>query len=501
MLAGGGAVAAAAVGGGTGYLLGQRGNPSAEGPAADTPPLHRYVSRPDLSVPVVTITTGAGSDGGLVFLTPAAGAGGRGPLIVDASGDPVWFRQVAAPAEVATDARMQHLNDAPVLTWWEGIIDHTLGIGAGEFVIADTSYRELHRLRGAGGEPADQHELVLTEQGTALFFTCPAVDADLSALGGPAAGAVYDAVLQEVDLETGRTLWRWRALEHVELAESRAPLPGGERAGSPYDFFHANAVAVDRDGDLLVSARHTWTVYKIERATGRIRWRLGGPRSDFQLDTDAAFSWQHDVRLRHDGTIGLFDNGAGITEDATWSRGLVLDVDEQARTATLVRQMLHPDRLLAASQGNLQELTGDASFIGWGARPYFSEHAADGTVRFAGNLPADNVSYRAYRFAWSGTPPEPPAVAVNLDGPAATVYASWNGATDVRRWRVRGGAQPGSLGMLAEVDRTGFETALPIPDVPAYLAADALDADRRVLGSSPVLPVLRGTASPAASGG
>jgi hypothetical protein len=489
LLAGGGGLIAAAALGRTGYDLGRR-TPKAPAPAVPAPTqLWRYATRADLPVPVVSLTaTGANADG-LIFLTPAAGAGGRGPLIVDNSGAPVWFRQVAGPAAVAIDARVQRLNGEPVLTWWEGTIDK-LGVGSGEFVIADTSYREVKRLRAPGDLPTDQHDFILTEEGTALFFVCEPVSADLSSVGGAADGAIYDAVIYEVDVASGRTVLQWRARDHVELTESHAPAPTGASAHTAYDFFHANAVAVDHDGHLLVSSRHTWAVYKLDRSSGAVQWRLGGKRTDFTFGPGAAFSWQHDIRRRGDGTISVFDNGAGMTDEAKQSRGLILAIDESARTATLVRELLHPQPLLAHTQGNLQELAGGASFVGWGQEPYFTEHGPDGAVRVAGQLPSDNVSYRAYRFPWTAKPVDRPAVAAtSASGNAVTVYASWNGATDVASWQVRGGAQPDRLTVVGEADRTGFETAVTVRGPIAFVAVDALDASRQSLGSSTVMTV------------
>jgi hypothetical protein len=51
-----------------------------------------------------------------------------------------------------------------------------------------------------------------------------------------------------------------------------------------------NSVALAPDGDLIVSSRNTWTIYKIVRPGGAVRWRLGGKKSDFKVGPGAAFS-------------------------------------------------------------------------------------------------------------------------------------------------------------------------------------------------------------------
>jgi hypothetical protein len=488
LLASGAAAAAAAAGAAAGWRL----RPTAAEPAAiPTAPPNRYRSRPDLDgLPAVTITTPADTSG-YVFLTPAAGKGLWGPLIVDNTGSPVWYRKVPSPANVAIDLKVQRYQNRPVLTWWEGTIGGTggQGVGQGEFVVVDQAYREVARVRAAGSEQADQHDFVVTPEGTALFWVYDPIPYDLTSLGGPADGVLHDGVIQEIDIATGRVVWQWRASEHVGLDESYAPLPQGDSARLPFDYFHANSLGLDADGQLLVSARHTWACYKINRTTSEVLWRLGGKKSTFTEEPRATFSWQHDIRRRRDGTYSVFDNGAGVTKQRDYSRGLVLRVDEAARTSTFVREFVQENRVSAPTQGSFRELPDGGSFVGWGQQPYFTEYAPEGTLRFGGHLPADNQSYRAYRFDWEGLPADQPALGVRVEGGSVVVHASWNGATKVARWRARAGGQPGSLQRAGEAARTGFETVLTIGGNPEYVVVDALDAGGQVLGTSSAVPV------------
>jgi hypothetical protein len=509
VLLGAGAAALAGLAGGVGYALADDGDPAAAPatPGAQTaadagPP--KFRSRPDLrTLPDITITTRAnGTTAGYLFLTPASGAGLWGPLIVDQRGSPVWFRKVPDPATVAIDFKVQQYRNEPVLTWWEGTIGGTggQGVGQGEFVLADRSYREITRVRAAGTEQADQHDFVITPRGSGLFWVYDPVPFDLTPLGGPKSGVLHDGVLQEIDIATGRRLFEWRASDHVDLTESYAPLPQGDSAHLPYDYFHANSVGLAADGHIILSARHTWTVYKLDKRTGAVIWRLGGKKSDFPLDARAKFSWQHDFRQRRDGSYGMFDNGAGVTKEREYSRGLVLRLDEGAHTATFVREYVHPEKISAPTQGSFRELPDGGSFIGWGQQPHFTEHNLDGTVRLAGHLPLPDgsatqpgaggwQSYRAYKAEWAGAPMDQPALGLRVDGGNVIVSASWNGSTRVARWRARSGAQPGALAGAVDGNRTGFETSLTIPGTPEYVVAEALDSAGKVLGASSAIPV------------
>ncbi len=101
---------------------------------------------------------------------------------------------------------------------------------------------------------------------------------------------------------------------------------------------------------------------------------------------------------------------------------------------------------------------------------------------FDGRFVDNNITYRAYRFPWNGTPATPPAVATTRQGPKMTVYASWNGATNVVAWRVLGGSNAGALRPVATADKSGFETAITTR-ARGYVAVQALGTKSRPLGS------------------
>ena len=48
-----------------------------------------------------------------------------------------------------------------------------------------------------------------------------------------------------------------------------------------------NSLQMLSDGTILISARNTWAVYKVNGKTGDIIWRMGGTKSDFQIDAAA----------------------------------------------------------------------------------------------------------------------------------------------------------------------------------------------------------------------
>src|SRR5690349_7419561 len=404
--------------------------------------LQQFVSAPDLAPPKITVLKH--STGGDIFLTPLPSpivhpgsnnvvtispVGPGGPMIVDARGNLVWFKQLTPP-DGAANLRLQKLGRRTVLTWWEGpVTPQAFGLGQG--VIADSSYRTIKTVHAGNGYPMDIHEFTLTPEGTALF---PIYSPVLVHLPGTPAGRLsqlLDAIVQEVDIATGLVVWEWHSYGHVPLSESYAT-PANS---SSYDAFHINSIQPLAGGRVLVSMRDTSALYEIRRAAGRIVWKLGGKASTFRLGRGARFWFQHDAQMLPNGEISLFDDQAGPPQRAPSSRGLVLSLDAKRRRAAVVSEYRRPADTSAQSEGSLQTLPNGNRLVGFGAQPFFSEFTAGGRMVFDAQLPQDDGSYRAYRFPWKATPRSKPDAVMR----AGVVYVSWNGATEVARWQVLAG--------------------------------------------------------------
>jgi hypothetical protein len=400
-------------------------------------------------------------------------------MILDNAGRLLWFKTLPAGARAA-DLRVQEYEGRPVLTWWQ---DPLVAGGRRDsgVVIADSSYKDVAIVRGGNGYQPDLHAFQITSQGTALFTVYDAIRCDLSAYGGPADGAVADTVVQEIDLKTGLVRFEWHSLDHVALADSYMPVEGTPR--SPWDYFHINAVS-QQGGDLLIDSRNTWAAYNVDARSGQIAWRVGGKHSSFKMGPGASPAWQHDVRMDPSWTISFFDNGA-TPKVHSQSRVIVLALDMQHMTATLVSSFTHSPALSAPSQGDFQPIIGGNWFVGWGQEPYFSEFAPGGQLLFGGHLPAAYQSYTVLKFPWEGAPTQPPRLVVRSGSHGGVVaYVSWNGATAVAQWRLLAGTNPHALTHLAAVSRNGFETAIPVSTPSRYLAVQALGAGGEVLGTS-----------------
>jgi hypothetical protein len=401
-------------------------------------------------------------------------------MIADASGEVLWFHPTVP--KTAMNFRAATYRRKPVLTWWEGKSSN--GLGTGTHVIVDDTYRVVARVPAGRGRQSDLHEFLITPENTALLTSYEVRDADLTSVGGPASGKVIGGIVHEVAIPSGRVLFEWKSLDHVDLSETHAPW-----LGHPLDYFHINSIDLTPDGRLLVSARNTWAVYKISRRTGEVRWRLGGKRSDFKMGKGTVFAWQHDARHQGHNRITIFDDGA-MPQVEPQSRGLVIQLDQKSRTARLVRKYVHrPNRIVSRFMGNMQALENGNVMIGWGSEPYFTEFGPNGEVVLDARLPKGGMNYRAFRLPWHGRPFLPPSAVYRYRHGQGTVYVSWNGATEVAAWRLESGPRPGSLRAGSAVARRGFETALRTTPGHKYARAVALDAAGHVLGRSKAIRI------------
>ncbi len=458
---------------------------------------YSFVTAPSLHPPIVR-TDQATATGklapGLIFIAnfydlnnpPIQGQ--SGPLILDQRLQPVWFRSVPQSV-IASNLSLQTFDGKPALAWWQGRVTNTGSTESGEDVVVNQHYQTVARLRGKDGWKLTLHEFVIRGN-TAWVTANKDIPINLSKYGGAYNGAVTDSAVQEYDLRSGKLLYSWDAIKphHIPLADSYASLPTN---GFPWDAYHVNSIDLIGGGRFLVSMRNTWAAYLVNIRTGRIQWTLGGKHSSFKLGPGADFQWQHNVVLQPGGLLTMFDDhccqltgGGTYVPASAASRGLVLKLDRQAHTATLAAHYGDDFGLNSDYMGDTQPLANGNVFVGWGSSPYFTEFSRPGTPLLDAVLPGPDLSYRATVEQWAGQPLSPPVGAARAAGGKTTVYASWNGATEVSSWRVLAGSTTGATAVVAQAARSGFETAIPLARSYETFKVEAIGAGGRVIGTS-----------------
>jgi hypothetical protein len=272
------------------------------------------------------------------------------------------------------------------------------------------------------------------------------------------------------------------------LADSHTQPPPN---GFGWDAYHINSISLVGNDRFVASFRSTWSAVMVDRSTGKVLWTLGGRHSSFRIPSGADFQWQHDVQYHAGDDVSVFDdhcceitgNGQYLSPDGP-SRGLVFHLDLATHTAAVIKRYANNQGFDAEYMGNLQQLPDGGAFLGWGDAPFMSEYSPAGRVIFQAILPSPDLSYRTYLQRWVGLPLTPPSGAARVLDGRTVVYASWNGATEVRGWKVLALASSGAATVAARSSRTGFETAIPVSSNGGRYEVQALDATGRVIGTS-----------------
>ncbi|KAF8850842.1 hypothetical protein BDZ45DRAFT_167713 [Acephala macrosclerotiorum] len=450
------------------------------------------------------------SDGAVVLLSPrGVYVPNPGPVIVDSRGELIWLEGKYGEA---MNLRVQRYEGQDYLTFWSGTSHGAHSNGS--YYMLDSTYELIHKVSAVGADLAgDLHEFEVTDDGTALITLYQDVEIDCTSVGFEGKCWINDCLFQEIDIKTGNLIFQWRASDNVPLTDSYKGRGGdGKTQDTSYDFFHLNSIEKDSTGNYLISSRHMHAIYYIDR-TGNILWKLGGRHSDFEdLSGGYAsnFRWQHHARWHENHTMSLFDNNGNnvFHSRAEHSRGMEISLDLEKMTVELQNTYIHPDKILAISQGSMQVIpeTGHV-LVGWGNTPAYTEFTAGGEVlcsMYFGALLFSEIldlgwvkSYRAFKSPWVGKPKAPPDIAVK----GGEVYVSWNGATEVAKWRLQSAESPdaddGEFMVVEELLKNGFETAFMFDGVEDhFVRAIALDATGNVLGVTKIIDTFSPPAVP-----
>ena len=235
----------------------------------------------------------------------------------------------------------------------------------------DDDYEVVDRVKVVGDDTnhTDFHDFLILENGDYVLMSYNGVERD---------GVFYeDSVVQVIDPDTREEVFRWEALNEItpeEIIGDRLP-----------EWVHINSVFRDDNGDYIMSLRWASSIIKVDGDTSDIIWRLGGLRSDFEIDDHwGGPCGQHTAQINSKGNLIYFDNGTNCPELPEYEerastparmRYVEYELDEQAMTAELVREIIHPTYTTGPT-GSVQELPNDHVLVSWGfPRQPFTEYS------------------------------------------------------------------------------------------------------------------------------
>jgi len=285
-------------------------------------------------------------------------------VAIDNTGRVVWYLRLAEPATLnfqpqPTGRYYTHPIEADPRnprTWLEidplGRVTRTLGC--------------------AHGLVPRFHDLIALQDGSYWLMCDETRTMDLSAAGGATGAQVTGTVVQHVS-ESEAVLFEWSSFDHFAITD----LDSASRTVPTVNWTHGNALALDADGNLVISFRSLSEVTKIDTRTGAVVWRMGGSCNEFTFDeAPPPFSRQHGVRLTPGGELVLLDN---LGHD-TGSRGERYAVDPASRTARMIGAYVPSVPAVASLGGTTQYLPNGHTLIAYGNGGRVEEYDAAGRV-------------------------------------------------------------------------------------------------------------------------
>jgi Arylsulfotransferase (ASST) len=285
------------------------------------------------------------------------------------------------------------------------------------FIIYDNSYTAINTF-STNGYAIDGHDIIYNDDGTAWLIAQDPRTIDMSQLvpGGLTDAEVIGFTLQKIDSD-GTVLWEYVTLDHQDdlpITDADDSFQGISFTASLIDYLHYNAIAIDTDGNLLASARHFSEIHKFNIETNELMWRMGaGVGNEFEFvndleGDDAAFYFQHDIRVLDNGNYTLFDNGNMRETPQTFAKEYA--IDEETMTATLVWSYTQDPPSSTGKMGGAYRTTGGNTCIGWGGSRstaiFCSEITPEGEIAWQitfdleGNSQAE--CYRCYKIDMLG---------------------------------------------------------------------------------------------------
>ena len=226
---------------------------------------------------------------------------------------------------------------------------------AGTTLLETNAARVNEQLAAMGRRPisAFHHDVKTLPDGRIAALA--AVEQILTDVQGPGPVDIIGDMIIVFDSELN-VVWTWDTFDHLDvkrpavLGEVCTSAGGGcppyNLAANANDWTHGNSIQQTPDGHLLYSSRHQdWLIkinYNQGLGDGGVIWRLGKD-GDFRFNSDDPYPWfshQHDANFlsSNPSTLLVFDNGnTRVAANQTGnSRGQVIHLDEQSRTADLV---------------------------------------------------------------------------------------------------------------------------------------------------------------------
>lgn len=292
-----------------------------------------YVHCVSSEFPLMEITSKTEEvDEGVLIISPNTGDKGY-LLILDNNGVPLFRKVVDGKV---TDFKRH--SDGRYSYALRDIARNGFGQWDNSIILLNSEFQEEASLKTVGLNHTDNHEFLISSEGTFIFASYNSSYRDMRPWGLSENELTRDSVIQELS-DQGEVLFEWDSWDHIDVNNCL-------NHRFPDDYAHLNSIQIAPDGNLIASLRGCSMVVKIDRAagTGATIWDVGGINPSLQIvgDPFSEFCGQHTASEDVDGNLYIFDNGGhcnGSREETSglFSRALKYSLDLDAGQANFQR--------------------------------------------------------------------------------------------------------------------------------------------------------------------
>jgi len=321
---------------------------------------------PASRLPKITIAVPPGPDTnpGVQLLSMAGNASNAiTAAAVDLEGNVIWYYDLSTIPNLGQDIPFPikllpngHMKVIVGSVLPNSVVSMAREIDLAGNVISDLTTAQLNAMLAQMGSPivssGFHHDFAALPNGHTIYLVLDQRNVTLT--GDTTPTLVTGDSLVDVD-QNGNIAWTWSTFDHLDVNYHPLSFP---------DWTHSNAIIYSPpDGDLILSCRDLSWVIKIDYSngvgSGNVLWKLG-PNGDFTLTNGGPSDWfynQHYPNIIEPSTsirpeLAIWDNGNTRPDPtnglpcqnstgapgggACYSRGVLMDLDTQGKTATLV---------------------------------------------------------------------------------------------------------------------------------------------------------------------
>ncbi|MCK6616074.1 MAG: aryl-sulfate sulfotransferase [Cyclobacteriaceae bacterium] len=295
-------------------------------------------------------------------------------VLIDGDGDIVWYHEY----DTAVRRAFSWTKSNTILSIYDSA--RIMEIDLKGNVILD------HDLEKLGLPYKVHHEVFYDPAGNIVTITHDSTRYDLRKFGGEKNQYLTaDGIL--VLSKEGKIIWKWNLLQVEDPLKFKGKINLKENWG------HANSIALDGDGNYLISFRDFNQVWKIDKNSGKVMWKFGENGTIMPPQSLYNFIRQHSIHFNARGELMMFDNGELKTRPN--SRILSFQIDERENSAKPVIHVELP-RALSSYRMCSAEMIDEGKYLVCTTRKDATVTVVNDSGNILWKVTTDNASYRAY---------------------------------------------------------------------------------------------------------